>query len=78
MGWRTLLLKVHAVPKARKADVVKIDDETFEVRVDETAERGRANRRLLEIMSDYFDVPKSELALVSGARARNKVIMVAS
>ncbi len=70
------VLRVRVVPNARRASVVKIDDKTFEVKVDERAERGRANRRLLEIMSEYLGVPKSKLVLVSGARSRDKAVMV--
>ncbi len=70
------VLKVRVVPNARRASVVKMDDKTFEVKVDGRAERGRANRRLLEIMSEYLGVPKSKLVLVSGARSRDKTVMV--
>ena len=73
-----MLLKVHVVPNARKAEVVRIDDGTLEVRVDESPERGRANKRLLEIISDYLRVPKSKVTLVAGARTRDKTILVAS
>lgn len=65
------------VPNARKASVVRIDGESFEVKVDERAERGRANKRLLEIMAEHLGVPKSKLVLVSGAKSRDKVVMVA-
>ncbi len=70
------LLKVRVVPNARRASVVKIDDKSFEVKVNERAEAGRANRRLLEIMSEYLGVPKSKLVLASGARSRDKTVMV--
>ncbi|MDG7009045.1 MAG: DUF167 domain-containing protein [Nitrososphaerota archaeon] len=71
-----MLLRVHVAPNAREAGVVRVDDTTLEVKVDEEAERGRANRRLLEIMSDYLGVPKSKLKLVAGARSRDKTILV--
>ncbi len=70
------LLKVHVVPNAKRASVVKIDGQTFEVKVDERPERGRANKRLLEIMSEHLGVPKSKLVLVSGAGSRDKTIML--
>ena len=72
-----MLLKVHVAPNAREAGVVRVDDTTLEVKVDERAERGRANRRLLVIVSDYLGVPKSKLTLVAGARSRDKTILVA-
>ncbi len=76
-GEGVLFLKVHVVPNARQASVVRMDDATFEVRVDERAERGRANRRLLELMSEHLGVPRSKLALVRGATSRDKTVMLA-
>ena len=73
-----MLLKVHVVPKAREAEVTRLDDTTLEVRVDERPERGNANKRLLEILADYFGVPKSKVTLVAGARSRDKTVLVAS
>ncbi len=70
------LLRIRVVPNAKRASVVKIDSQTFEVKVDERAERGRANKRLLEIMSEHLGVPKSKLVLVSGAGSRDKTIML--
>ncbi|MDG7011003.1 MAG: DUF167 domain-containing protein [Nitrososphaerota archaeon] len=73
-----MLLKVHVVPNAGKAKVARVDYGTLEVRVDERPERGRANKRLLEILADYFGVPKSKVTLVAGARSRDKIVLVAS
>ncbi len=64
------------VPNARKASVVSKGNNSFDVRIDERAERGRANRRLLEVMSEYLGVPKSKLVLAGGARSRDKTIIV--
>ncbi|MDG6991319.1 MAG: DUF167 domain-containing protein, partial [Nitrososphaerota archaeon] len=58
--------------------VARVDYETLEVRVDESPEHGRANKRLLEIVADYLCVPKSKVTLVAGARSRDKTVLVAS
>lgn len=73
-----MLLKIHVVPNARRAEVARLDDGTLEVRVDERPERGRANKRLLEIIAGYLRVPKSKVTLVAGARSRDKTVLVAS
>ena len=38
-----MLIKVYVTPNAREARVVKVNDDYFEVRVDEMAVGGRAN-----------------------------------
>jgi uncharacterized protein (TIGR00251 family) len=69
-------IRVHVTPNAREASVVKVGEASFEVKVDERAIGGRANRRLLEILSKHFGVPKSRVLLVSGAKSRDKIIEV--
>ena len=73
-----MLVKVRVTPNAKEARVTKVDETSYEVRVDAKAMDGRANKRLLEILSEHFGVPKSKIALVSGARSRDKVLEVAS
>ena len=46
------------------------------MRIDEKAESGRANKRLLEILSAHFGVPKSKIAIVRGAKSRDKILSV--
>ena len=58
--------------------MVKVGEASFEVKVDEKAMGGRANKRLLEILSDYFQIPKSGIVMVSGARSRDKILEVAN
>ena len=71
-------IRVRVAPNARVARVVKVSEADFEVKVDERATDGRANKRLVEILSGHFRVPKSRFLIVSGARSRDKVLEVVS
>jgi uncharacterized protein (TIGR00251 family) len=71
-----MLIRVHVTPNAREVGVTKVDESAFEVRVDETAIHGRANKRLLEIMARHLGVPKSKISIVRGAKTRDKIIEV--
>ena len=73
----SMLINVRVTPNARRPGVVKVDESTYEVKVDERATGGAANKRLLEILSKHFGVPKSKVAIVRGARSRDKVLEVA-
>ena len=73
-----MFIRVHVTPNAREVSVTKVDESVFEVRVDEKAIRGRANKRLLEIMAKYLGVPRSKVLLVRGAKTRDKLIEVIS
>jgi uncharacterized protein (TIGR00251 family) len=71
-----MLVRVHVTPNAREARVTKIDEAVFEVKVDAKAMDGRANKRLIEILAEHFGLPKSKIAIVSGAKSRDKVLQV--
>lgn len=71
-------IRVRVTPNAKHAGVLKVGEGSFEVKVDEKATGGRANKRLLEILADHFDIPKSRIVLVNGAKSRDKILEVVS
>ena len=71
-----MLIRVYVTPNAREARVVKVSEDYFEVRVDERAVGGRANKRLLEILAEHFKVQKSRISILKGTKTRNKLVQV--
>ncbi len=71
-----MLIKVYVTPNAKQARVVKISEDYFEVWIDEKPVGGRANQRLLEILTEYFNIPKSRIAILRGSKTRNKTIQI--
>lgn len=71
-----MLVKVRVTPNAREVRVTKLGEDSFEVRVDEKAVDGRANKRLREILAEYFNVSKSKIILVKGAKSRDKIVEI--
>ncbi len=71
-----MLIRVYVTPNAREARVVKVSDDYFEIRVDERAVGGRANKRLLEILAEHFKIQKSRISILKGTKTRNKLVQV--
>ncbi len=71
-----MLIRVYVTPNAREARVVRVSEDYLEVKVDERAVGGRANKRLLEILAEHFKVPKSRITILNGTKTRNKTIQV--
>jgi len=69
-------ISVTVKTRARKEYVKKIDDSTFEIGVSALPIDGRANKAIVGLLSDYFDVPKSTMTIVSGASAKRKIIEI--
>ncbi len=73
-----MLINVHVTPNSKEANVTKLDESNFEARIDERAEEGQANKRLIEILSKYLNVPKSRIRIVKGIKSRDKIVEVLS
>ncbi|MDA4115114.1 MAG: DUF167 domain-containing protein [Thaumarchaeota archaeon] len=71
-----MLITVHVTPNSKESRVTKVGEASFDVRVDEKAVGGRANKRLLEILSQHFEVPRSRISIVRGAKSRDKIVEV--
>jgi uncharacterized protein len=71
-----MLIRVLVTPNAKRARVVKVSEDNFEVWVDERAVGGRANKRLLEMLAEHFKIPKSRVTILKGTKTRNKIIQV--
>ena len=67
-----VLLHVRVQPKAR-ANVVKgWHGDALRVSVTAAPEDGRANRAVIDLLAETFDVAPSSISLVRGAASRDK------
>lgn len=68
---------VRVKPGSKKGSLVQpsLTGELL-VYVSEPAVEGRANRAVIEILADYYDVPKSHVRIVGGHKSRNKIVNI--
>jgi hypothetical protein len=71
-----MLIRVKVFPKSKKDEIIKKRENSFEVRVREKAEQGRANEKVLEILSEFFGIEKNKFRLVKGGKERSKIFEV--
>ena len=70
------LLSIVVVPRASKSSIGQLSDGTFQVRVVAPPVDGAANAALLRFLADILSVPRSRLAIASGAPSGRKRIAV--
>jgi len=70
-----MLITVRVKTNAREEKVEKNGD-SFLVWVNAPPSEGKANKRLIEILSEYFKVPKSYIFIKKGIRSKNKIVEV--
>ena len=67
---------VKATPRAGKNEVLKISQGEYKVKVTAVPKKGKANVVVIELLADYFDVPKSSVSIVGGKSTRVKLIEI--
>ncbi len=67
-------MKVNA--GAQSESVRELDDGTIQVRTRAPATKGKANRRVLELLAEHFDVHPSNLEIVAGHTSSVKHVEV--
>lgn len=70
----TITVKVNAGAKTRS--IVKLADGTYKVRTPIAPEKGKATDDVVDMLADYFGVPRSHVELVSGAYTPLKVFKI--
>ncbi len=70
-------LKIRVIPRASKTEWGGKRGEALVVRLQAPPVEGAANEALLKFLAKQLEVRASELEIVAGERARNKVVRVA-
>jgi len=68
-------IRVKVVPNSKVEGVIKEGD-GFLVRVKEPAKEGKANRAVIKLMAEHFEVSQRQVIILSGFRSRSKIIEV--
>jgi len=70
----TMKLNITIIPNSKSTEIIKIDENNYKVKVDAPAAKNKANKRLIEILSEHFNVPKSSVNILKGFKNRNKIV----
>lgn len=68
--------KVHVQPRASRTEIVGLHGDAIKVRLESPPVDNAANRELAELLARALDVSRTAVRIVSGARARSKVVEV--
>jgi uncharacterized protein (TIGR00251 family) len=69
-------ITVNVIPNSKNPEIIKISENTYKIKVDVPASKNKANKRLVEILSEYFKVSKSSISIIKGLKSRNKIIKI--
>ncbi len=70
----TMKISITVKPRSSKIEVKKISEIEYQVKVTASPVDGEANEQLIKILSDYFDVPKTQIMIVKGKTSKKKIV----
>lgn len=71
-----MFIKVKVFPNSNKEELIKKNDDSFEIYVREKPIMGQANRRVIFLLADYFKASESKVRLIKGFKERNKIFEI--
>ena len=69
------IFKVRVTPHAKQNKVVDSDG-VLRVYTTTAPEKGHANGAVIELLSEYFNVPKSKVQILKGLTFREKTVRI--
>ena len=69
-------IKLKVKPGASRNEIKKIDENFYEIRVTAIAEKGKANEKVIELLSDFLKIPKSKIKIVKGQTSKDKEVNI--
>jgi uncharacterized protein (TIGR00251 family) len=69
-------INVLVKPNSKYSQVIKLSKYDYKVSVDAPANEGKANKRLIEILAEHLEVPKSSISILRGFKSKKKIINV--
>jgi len=65
---------VQVSPRSSKNEVTKISAGEYKVKLTAAPVDGKANEALIKILSEYFNVSKSSIAIIGGKSVKTKIV----
>lgn len=68
-------INIKAIPGAKK-NLVKKDGDSLKIYLTAPAVDGKANKALVELLSEYYKVKKGDIEIIKGLKSRHKIVNI--
>jgi hypothetical protein len=67
---------IKVTPNSSREKIEKMENGNYKIWTTAAPEKGRANKRILEALANYFGVAKNKLTIVAGKTSSRKIIEI--
>ena len=69
-------IELRVIAKAKREEVKKISENIYRIKVTAPPEKGKANKRVVELLSEELGIKKQDIKIVSGRASSRKIISI--
>jgi uncharacterized protein len=73
---KTMKIAIKVKPNSRKNEVKQAADGTFTIFVIDPPIEGKANEKLIKLLSEYLEKPKRCISIVAGFKSKTKIVEI--
>ena len=66
-------ISLKVITRAKKESIEKLSENSYKIKVSVPPEKGKANKRVIEILAEELGVRKQDILIVSGLTNSNKI-----
>ncbi len=71
-----MIIQVKVKTKQQKSSIQKLEDGTYKISVKALPDKNKANIEIIDILSNYLNIPKSKISIQSGKTSSVKKISI--
>lgn len=71
-----MFVRVRVIPRAKKSEIIKVNEHHLKVKLVSPPVKDRANRELIELLAEYYSIQKSAIKIVKGQHSREKFVEI--
>lgn len=69
-------IELKVIPRAKKEILEKISNNNYRVKVTAPPEKGKANKRVIELLSESLGIKKRDIRIISGETSSRKILEI--
>lgn len=69
-------ITVVAHPRSSVEKIEKVSERYYDVYFNVRPEKGRANKKIIQMLADFFNIPKSSISFYGGEKSKLKVFEI--
>jgi uncharacterized protein (TIGR00251 family) len=71
-----MIIKVHVKTHAHEEKIEEVGLEEYKIWTTATPDKGQANDAIFDILAEHFNIPVSNIKIISGNKSTHKLIEI--